>query len=64
VRIQDEGVLEQCISILLESQSLIHREAIAGATMTGRFPLGPEGLIVGGVPPPEGGLGGGALEVP
>jgi hypothetical protein len=32
--------------------------------MTGRLPPGPEGPIVGGAPPPEGGVGGGALEAP
>jgi hypothetical protein len=48
----------------MESWTLIHRAAVAGVTMTGRFPPGPEGPIAGGVPPPEGGPGGGALEVP
>jgi hypothetical protein len=37
---------------------------VAGAAMTGRLPPGPEGPIVGGAPPPEGGPGGGALEAP
>jgi hypothetical protein len=32
--------------------------------MTGQLPPSPEGPIVGGAPPPEGGVGGGALEAP
>jgi hypothetical protein len=64
VHIQDEGILEQCIGLPAKSRMLIHREAIAGAAMTGRFPPGPEGWITGGVTPLEGGPGGGALEVP
>jgi hypothetical protein len=43
---------------------LIHREDVAGAAMTGRFPPGPKGLTAGGVPQPEVGPSGGALEVP
>jgi hypothetical protein len=38
--------------------------AVAGATMTGRLPPSLEGPVVGGAPPPEGGVGDGALEAP
>jgi hypothetical protein len=37
---------------------------VAGATMTGRLPPGPEGPLAGGAPPPERGPGGDALEAP
>jgi hypothetical protein len=36
VHIQDEGILEQCIGLLVELQTLIHRAAVAGAAMTGQ----------------------------
>jgi hypothetical protein len=62
--IQDEGVLEQCVGLPVESQTLIHRAAVAGVAMTGRLPPGPEGPLAGGAPPPERGPGGGALEAP
>jgi hypothetical protein len=62
--IQDEGVLEQCVGVPLVWQTMVRREEVAGATMTGRLPPGLEGPIVGGEPPPKGGLGGGALEAP
>jgi hypothetical protein len=45
-------------------QTMVQRAAVAGAAMTGRPPLGPEGPIAGGAPPLEGALGGGALEAP
>jgi hypothetical protein len=37
---------------------------VAGVAMTSQLPPGPEGPIVGGAPPPEGGPRGGALEAP
>jgi hypothetical protein len=48
----------------VESRTLICRAAVVGAAMTGRLPPGPEGPLAGGAPPPERGLGGGALEAP
>jgi hypothetical protein len=62
--IQDEGVLEQCVGVPLVWRTMVRRAVVAGVAMTGRFPPGPEGPIVGGVPPPERGPGGGALEAP
>jgi hypothetical protein len=63
-RIQDEGVLEQCVGVSLTWQTVVRRAAVAGAAMTRRLPPGPEGSIVGGAPSPKGGAGGGALEAP
>ena len=62
--IQDEGILEQCVGVPLMWWFIVRRAVVAGATMTRRLPPGLEGPIVGGAPPPEGGLGGGALEAP
>jgi hypothetical protein len=45
-------------------RTMVQRAAVAGAAMTGQLPPGPEGPIAGGVPPPERGPGGGALEAP
>jgi hypothetical protein len=45
-------------------RTVVWRAKIAGVAMTGRLPPGQEGLIVGGSPPPKGGVGGGALEAP
>jgi hypothetical protein len=47
-----------------ELQTLIHRAAVAGATMTGRLPPRPGGPPAGGAPPADRGPGGGALEAP
>jgi hypothetical protein len=63
-RILDEGVLEQCVGVPIAWQTMVQRAAVAGATMTGRLPPGPEGPLAGGAPPPERGPGGGALEAP
>jgi hypothetical protein len=63
-RIQDEGILEQCVGIPPPWRAVVRRAAVAGAAMTGRLPPGQEGPVVGGGPPPEGGAGGGALEAP
>ena len=41
-----------------EWRTLFHREAIARRVMTGRLHLGPEGLLVGGAPSDDRGLGG------
>jgi hypothetical protein len=60
--IQDERVLEQCVGGPTELQTLIHREVVAGETMTGRLPPRPGGPPAGGVPPA--GPGGGALGAP
>jgi hypothetical protein len=62
--ILDEGVLEQCVGVSIAWQTMVQRVAVAGATMTGRLPLRPEGPLAGGAPPLERGPGGGALEVP
>jgi hypothetical protein len=35
MQIQDEGVLEECVGLPTELRTLIHREAVVGATMTG-----------------------------
>jgi hypothetical protein len=64
VRIENEGILDQCIGLLAQPQTLIRREAVAEAAMTGRLSPRPEGPRAGGVPPLEGGPGAGALEVP
>jgi hypothetical protein len=64
IHIQDEVFLEQCVGLIAESRTLIHRVAVEGATMTGRLPPGPEGPLASGAPPPERGPGGGALEAP
>jgi hypothetical protein len=64
VRIQDEGILEQCIVLSAELWTLTRRAAVAGAVMTGRLPPGPEGPRASGVPPPERGPSVGALEAP
>jgi hypothetical protein len=61
LRIQDEGIMEQCVGVTLTWWAMVQR---AGVAMTGRLPPGPEGPVVGGGPPPEGGAGGGALEAP
>jgi hypothetical protein len=63
-RIQDEGILEQCVGIPLPWWAVVRRAIVAGAAMTGRLPPGQEGPVGGGKPPPEGGAGGGALEAP
>jgi hypothetical protein len=47
-----------------ELQTLNRRAAVAGEAMTGRMPPRPRGPPTGGVPPPDKGLGGGALEAP
>jgi hypothetical protein len=52
-RIQDKGVLEQCVEVPLMWQSIVWRATVAGVAMTGRLPPGPEGPIVGGAPPPK-----------
>jgi hypothetical protein len=62
--IQDEGILDQCVGVSLTWRIVVRRAAVAGVAMTRRLPLGPEGPVVGGAPPPEGGVGGGALEAP
>jgi hypothetical protein len=62
--IQDERVLEQCVGVPTEWQTLIHWEAVAGAAMTGRLPPGPGGPPAGGAPPADRGPGGGALGAP
>jgi hypothetical protein len=63
-RIQDEGILEQCVGVPLPWQAVVRRAAVAGAAMTRRLPPNLEGPVVGGGPPPEGGAGSGALEAP
>jgi hypothetical protein len=62
--IQDEGILEQCVGIPPPCRAVVQRATVVGAVMTGRLPLGQEGLVGGGGPPPKGGAGGGALEAP
>jgi hypothetical protein len=64
LHIQDEGDLEQCVGLLVEWQTLICREAVAGEAMTGWLPPGLEGPLASGAPSPERGLGGGSLEAP
>jgi hypothetical protein len=63
-RIQDEGILEQCVGIPPPWRDVVRWEAVAGATMIRRLPLGQEGPVGGGQPLPEGGAGGGVLEAP
>jgi len=63
-RIQDEGILEQCVGIPPPWRAMVRRTTVAGAAMTERLPPGQEGPVVGGRPPPEGGAGGGPLEAP
>jgi hypothetical protein len=43
---------------------MVQRAIVAGASMTRRLPPCPEGPVMGGGPPPEGGVGGGSLEAP
>jgi hypothetical protein len=62
--IQDEGVLEKCMGVLLVWRTVVRREAIASAVMTGTFPRGVEGPIDSGVPPLERGPCGVDLEAP
>jgi hypothetical protein len=63
-RIQDEGILEQCVGIPPPWRAVVRWAAVVGAVMTERLPPGQEGPIVGGGPPHEGGVGGGSLEAP
>jgi hypothetical protein len=52
------------VGLPMELWTLIYRAVVAGATMTGRPPLRPEGPLGDGVPPLDKGLGHGALEAP
>jgi hypothetical protein len=52
------------VGLSIELRTLIRREDVAGSAMTGRLPPRPEGILVGGAPPPETGPGGGAIEAP
>jgi hypothetical protein len=62
--IQDEEVLEQCVGLPIEWQTLIHRAAVTGATMTAQLPPGPGGPPTGGAPLANKGTAGGALGAP
>ena len=63
-RIQDEGILEQCVGIPPPWWVVVRRATVEGVAMTRRLPLRQEGPVVGGGPPLEGGVGGGSLEAP
>jgi hypothetical protein len=63
-RIQDEGILEQCVGVSPPWRAVVRRATVAGAVMTRRLPPSPEGPGVGAGPLPEGGARGGALEAP
>jgi hypothetical protein len=52
------------VRLSAESQTLIHRAAIAGAVITRWLLPGSEGPLAGGAPPLERGPGAGALEAP
>jgi hypothetical protein len=62
--IQDEGISEQCVGVLLTWRGVVRCAVAEGVAMIRRLPLGPEGPVVGGGPPPKGGAGGGSLEAP
>jgi hypothetical protein len=62
--IQDKGVLEHCVGLPMEWQTVARRAAVVSVSMTGRLSLGPEGPLAGGAPPPERGSSGDSLEVP
>jgi hypothetical protein len=63
-RIQDEGILEQCVGISPPWQAVVRRVVVTSAAMTRRLPPGQEGPVGGGKPLPKGGVGSGALEAP
>jgi hypothetical protein len=46
------------VGVPAEWQTLIHREAVVGETMTGRLPPGAGGPPAGGAPPTDRGPGG------
>jgi hypothetical protein len=62
--IYDEGILEKCVGVSPTWRVMVRQEAVAGAAMARWLPPGLEGPLVGGGPPPEGVVGGGALEAP
>jgi hypothetical protein len=51
--IQDEGILEQCVGISLPWRAVVRHVGVASVVMTRWLPLGQEGPVVGGGPPPE-----------
>jgi hypothetical protein len=63
-RIQDEGILKQCVGIPSPWRAVVRREIVVGAAMTGRLSLGQEGPVGEGPPPPEGGASGGGPPLP
>jgi hypothetical protein len=56
-RIQDEGILEQCVGVPPPWWAVVRRAAVAGAVMTRRLPSRQEGPVGGGPPPPKGWAG-------
>jgi hypothetical protein len=75
IRIQDKGLLEQCIGLPPPWRGLVRRAAVLTTMTSGRLPPGqggpadvpppPPGAGGGGPPPPpEGGAAGGVLEAP
>jgi hypothetical protein len=58
VHIQDERVLEQCVGSPAKWWTLIRREVVVGAMMTGRLSPEPGGPTTGRAPPANRGIGG------
>jgi hypothetical protein len=52
------------VGVPLVWKTMVQRVVVSYVVMIRWLPLGPEGPIVGGAPPPEGGPGDGALEAP